>query len=860
MKRKSKRKRIPDMRRYQKKIAKEYIQLLEQAHSAVRKSMEARDEGAVLDLLGQCQEAAIQLGTMIEEEEGEGFATVKLLEDYCELVFQVYTLAEQKQQLNPGKVYKQLKKQLIPIENSIRQDIRERLEVVFLPYKVSMWDSLESVWMAAQKDEDCRAYVIPIPYFDRNPDRSLGRMHYEGEQYPDYVPVTWYEDYDFEERQPDAIFIHNPYDNNNYVTSIHPFFYSSNLKRFTEQLVYIPYYSTAGGMSEGQRQCPAYYHADLIVMQAEKYRKFFDETLPKEKLVALGSPKFDRVIRLCGNPPGPPETWKEKIAGKKVYFYNTSINGMLGNTEGFLKKMEYVFRCFEGRKDACLLWRPHPLLESTFESMRPQYKPVYDKLKQYFISGGWGIYDVSPDMTDAIVHSDAYIGDSATSVTSLFGIAGKPLFVLNNNIHSAPEEDDWRGEVIRGFFVYGAHEWMVAQGNKLYHSPDRDFQYEYCCDLSEYARGDYYIWTVKVNGKDYLCPTNAQDIVVLNEQGVERRIPLKQRIEQQGGFGGFIGCGDYLLLIPNNYPAIVRYDTVKDEVRYFENGRDIYTGMAASGERRIGGFCVLAGKLYLASPVDNRVLVMDVATGEQQVCAVEAHGSRGRNGLVSDGENLWCLPFEGKSIVRWNPASGEIREYDDLPAGLVCRHPIQGYECDERAFSWAAFCGNYVYLSPYWSNMFVRIDKESGEMTKWEPKMGWAWKEKNGYYASWSAGNFVNLVEGTDGKKYLLYSGYDRKLYQIDLETDEWEEVAIGFRQQDLLKGEAGFQKGSQWLQYCCMENAFNSLTDFLDGKITGHMFEKESQLEAYGSIAANHDGTSGEKIYGFVQERLQKR
>ena len=79
------------MRRYQKKIANEYIQLLVQAHSAVKKSMEVRDEETVLDLLGQCQEAAIQLGTMIEAEEGEGFGTVKLLEDYCEVVFQVYT-------------------------------------------------------------------------------------------------------------------------------------------------------------------------------------------------------------------------------------------------------------------------------------------------------------------------------------------------------------------------------------------------------------------------------------------------------------------------------------------------------------------------------------------------------------------------------------------------------------------------------------------------------------------------------------------------------------------------------------------------------------------------------------------------
>ncbi len=853
------------MRRYQKKIANEYIQLLEQAHGAVKKSMEARDEGTVLDLLGQCQEAAIQLGTMIEAEEGEGFATVKLLEDYCELVFQVYTLVTQKQPLNPSKVHKQLKKQLIPIDNSIRQDIQERLEVVFLPYKVSMWDSLESVWMAAQADEGCDAYVVPIPYFDRNQGGDFGQMHYEGESYPEYVPVTNYEDYDFEERHPDAVFIHNPYDNCNYVTSVHPFFYSSNLKRFTDYLVYIPYYSTSGGMSEGQRRCPAYYQADLIVIQAEKYRKFFDEALPQEKLMAFGSPKFDRVVRLCKNPPAPPEAWREKLTGRKVYFYNTSINGMLGNTEGFLKKMEYVFRCFEGRKDACLLWRPHPLLESTFESMRPQYKPVYDTLKRYFMAGDFGIYDDSPDMTDAIVHSDAYIGDSATSVTSLFGIAGKPLFVLNNNIHTAPKEDDWRGEVIRGFFVYGTHEWMVTQGNKLYHSPGKDFQYEYCCDLSEYARGDYYIWTVRVNGEDYLCPANAQDILVLDGQGeggnwIKKRIPLKQRVEQQGAFYGAIGCGDYLFLIPNQYPAMVRYDTVKGEIRYFEGGRDVYTGIAENGDRRMGGYCVLDGKLYLASPTDNRVLVMDAATGEQQVAAVKAAGAKGRCALVSDGREIWCLPFEGKTVVRWHPQSGSIQEYSNFPDGLAGKDPVHGHECEERLFGWAAFYGDYVYFSPGWGNMFVRLDKKSGKMAEWQPGFGRQEKEKNGYYISWSRETFVSPAEGTGGEEYLLYSPYDRKLYQVGLKTGSSEEIRIGFEKEDLLRGEAGFQKGSQWLQYCCMEGAFNSLADFLDGNITGHAFDKQSQLKAYGSVAANHDGTSGEKVYRFVQEKLRNR
>lgn len=77
--------------------------------------------------------------------------------------------------------------------------------------------------------------------------------------------------------------------------------------------------------------------------------------------------------------------------------------------------------------------------------MRKNYKPAYDNLKKQFIEEGLGILDLTSDIEDTIALCDVYIGDSGTSVTSLFGVAGKPVFILNNNIHILPEKDDWRG-------------------------------------------------------------------------------------------------------------------------------------------------------------------------------------------------------------------------------------------------------------------------------------------------------------------------------------------------------------------------------------------------------------------------------
>lgn len=42
---------------------------------------------------------------------------------------------------------------------------------------------------------------------------------------------------------PDVIYTQNPYDECNYTTSVHPFFYARNLKKYTDKLVYIPWFT-----------------------------------------------------------------------------------------------------------------------------------------------------------------------------------------------------------------------------------------------------------------------------------------------------------------------------------------------------------------------------------------------------------------------------------------------------------------------------------------------------------------------------------------------------------------------------------------------------------------------------------------
>lgn len=443
------------MRKFQKQQILDVIQSLHILHGEIKDRLTGKDYNTVQTALADCQEAAIQVGEAIEQLEGTGTQAVSYLEQYCENIYQT---SVQLQEISPQKAYKSLESNLIKAENDVKH-MQVRTEVVFLPYKASMWDSLESVWKAADEDPNCDAYVIPIPYYDRNPDGSFKEMHYEGDQYPKYVSVTNYEEYDFDDHKPDMIFIHNPYDEFNHVTSVHPFFYAKNLREFTDKLVYIPYFVLSEISPDNEQAVkgmehfctvPGVFYSDRVIVQSEDMRTIYINVLTEtfgeetrqtweQRILGLGSPKLDKVSKTSKDEIEVPEEWLKVIqkpdgSYKKIIFYNTSINALLKHGEKMLAKMQDVFDKFrEQKNDVALLWRPHPLIKSTISSMRPKLWEAYEQIAGQYIKEGWGIYDDTADLNRAIALSDAYYGD-ASSVVQLCQTAGMPVMIQNVEI------------------------------------------------------------------------------------------------------------------------------------------------------------------------------------------------------------------------------------------------------------------------------------------------------------------------------------------------------------------------------------------------------------------------------------------
>ncbi|MCL1995351.1 MAG: hypothetical protein FWG63_04005 [Defluviitaleaceae bacterium] len=397
-------------------------------------------------LYADCQDTALSLCDYIDNLAGPGTQVVSMLEQYSRLLFNA----------NSGEAgIKQLRSSLIKIENNIRNQLpATKIEMAFLSYKASMSDSLESIYLAAKADPDCEPYFVPIPYYDVLPNKELGQINYEGEEhYSNRIEITHYTNYDIEARRPEAIFNFNPYDEFNLLTRVPPEYYSKNLKKSTDMLVYIPYVVTTADElhlnlfpgSSGIR------HSHRVVLSSEPskdaYVKKMEKMLKTEpnissklqkKFVVLGSPKLDKVINSTKQDFYLPDEWRKIINNKKVVLYGLSIHNALEQNELYLKNLRHVFEMFKNNKDVALWLRPHPLLATTYQTLRPLLAKEYNKILADYEKEAWGILDKTADLHRAITYTDAYYGDYS-SVELLYGI--KPALVVRQEYQPAGREE-----------------------------------------------------------------------------------------------------------------------------------------------------------------------------------------------------------------------------------------------------------------------------------------------------------------------------------------------------------------------------------------------------------------------------------
>lgn len=351
-------------------------------------------------------------------------------------------LGEYKKLINSPEYDADLIKKALDVFFQQIQEKNETYRVLFLPYKYSMWDSFESIFEAAKEDENCETYVMPIPYYDKDQEDNLTEIHDESGSYSDDIGIISWQDNQVDEIDPDVIFIHNPYDGDNRVTSIHPKYYTNKLVCKDRVVIYVPYYvSYTDDEGISVFMGGAEYYTDYVIVQSEWYKEKFELEMLKHnilnngnKFIILGNPKYDKIRSLNKYEYPLKDDWKEKLfdeSGNKKFtiLLDTTLEILLKKREKMLDKIVDVIDFLEKRDDLALIWRPHPLIEPTLRKMCPELIPTYVKLVELFDRLDNCIFDDTNDMHTAIAWSDAFMGKYG-SMIELYRVTKKPTIML----------------------------------------------------------------------------------------------------------------------------------------------------------------------------------------------------------------------------------------------------------------------------------------------------------------------------------------------------------------------------------------------------------------------------------------------
>ena len=326
-----------------------------------------------MDLLQASQQLAIDFGNMMEQVLGEGCPLIGLLEQYCEALYVIYEqLLPENEKVEFANKVRQLDDIMQAIADELEQNIYSRKMVLFLPVLAKDWDSLYDLWQEYAEDELCDVYVAPLPYYYKDYDGSPGNVCYEAAEFPEEVHVVDYNiltpEY-LEMLHSEVIVIQNPYDSWNPAISVPEMFYSENIRKYTDELIYVPPFILEEYSKGNEREysnmkyyvtMPGVVYADRVMVQSENMRQMYIEKLTEfagEETKDIWKRRVD-VLDMCEvekeDYDSDAECYRENranngknIASKKRMLYGISLGAYIGDREAARSKIERNLKLFE---------------------------------------------------------------------------------------------------------------------------------------------------------------------------------------------------------------------------------------------------------------------------------------------------------------------------------------------------------------------------------------------------------------------------------------------------------------------------------------------------------------------------------
>ena len=409
---------------------------LEALHEHILTLIGKKENDEAAAMLEECQDIAYTVGTAIEEEQGEGLPTVKYLEDYCELVYDIHEHLLTGAAVNVSQERKRLAELHTAITNSYDSDIPRRREILLVPVHAKDWDYMAPLYERYTSAEDTDVYVMPAVFAERSNDGSMLTEQNDYDSFPDSLPLVRPEDFDLGRHHPDVIVIQNPFDEYESGFTVHPFFYAANLYECTEKLVYCQSFSIDDIKEDDEKSLlnalkfvvtPGVVYSDEIYVPNENMKSVYRKLL--STLPGNDEKEWDGRIRIL---PIPTEDSKKPDEGKPFLLFHVG-DGDYITYEKVFEKIRHSMELFaEAREKLDIVWVGETTTADNIKNQSQKLYEEYEAVKKDFADSGIGNIIPMGEAMALIPDAAGYYG-SAGYLMNLCVRAGIPTMMWEIN-------------------------------------------------------------------------------------------------------------------------------------------------------------------------------------------------------------------------------------------------------------------------------------------------------------------------------------------------------------------------------------------------------------------------------------------
>ena len=441
-----------------KVIAAEMKEYLADSVDIIHEILLNKDSGLsyedIITYLSELQNNIVSFGTLTESIKGEDCNTVKLLEQYLEVIYKV---AKYVQKFDESINYEEsaenkyaecdegVKDTFASISEAIDSEIVNRRSVLFLPVKEKHFGSMRMAYEMEAATPDTDVYVMPLPYYYKEYDGSFkDEMHIDTEEFiKANIPVTDYSRFDLSLLCPEKIYINSAYDEYNMAVSLDTRFYARNVKKYTEKLIYIPYFKL---MEFDRANYPCWYNmqyyctvpgvvmADKVYVQSENTRKVYidklNEWVGDEKYTEIWEQKIDVYNESCEEHS---EDELRDAGSKKTIVWFVSAGSLAEFGDKYIEKAYRNLDVFALSKDKLkVLLISEPFLDEMIKTYSDElYKKWTGFIDEFNRSGiGEVVSQVEEKSVEALLKANAYYGDPSY-ICKDFILMKKPVMLQN---------------------------------------------------------------------------------------------------------------------------------------------------------------------------------------------------------------------------------------------------------------------------------------------------------------------------------------------------------------------------------------------------------------------------------------------